>query len=144
MVSYFFKLSFLVELIERYFLGERGIFCYFLVLYSTLLHAAIQIPTCWRMLGPNTGLLKLRHWLSDALTTRLDLIHNINYRKIQNQAIPRKLLPSCRALQSLTNKFLLAIEVAIKMASLNLHFWPIFAQTQALLLRNRGGGIRAP
>jgi hypothetical protein len=29
-----------------------------------------------RMLGlPNPGLLRLRHWQSDALTTRLDLIH---------------------------------------------------------------------
>jgi hypothetical protein len=28
------------------------------------------------MLGSKPGLLRLRHWQSDALSTRLDLIHN--------------------------------------------------------------------
>ncbi len=42
------------------------------VLYSTLLHLT---PHRFQMLGSNPGLLLLRHWQSDALTTRLDLIH---------------------------------------------------------------------
>ncbi len=41
---------------------------------------ASQIPLCRRMLGtPNQGLLRLRHWQSDALTTQLDLIHIFKY-----------------------------------------------------------------
>jgi hypothetical protein len=46
------------------------------VLYSTLLHLP---PLGWhrgrRMLGSNPGQLRPRHWLSDALATRLHLIH---------------------------------------------------------------------
>jgi hypothetical protein len=52
------------------------VFFFFYVLPSTLLHsAAPQILLCRRMLGSNPGLLRLRHWQSDALTTQLILIH---------------------------------------------------------------------
>ncbi len=46
---------------------QRGIFLDF----ST---GAPKISPCRRMLGSNPGQLRLRHWLSDALTTRQDLI----------------------------------------------------------------------
>ncbi len=58
------------------FFVVRGIICV-LFLDQHGSSAAPQIPLCrWMLLlGSNPGLLRLWHWLSDALTSRIDLIH---------------------------------------------------------------------
>ncbi len=49
----------------------KGDFLGFLLFLYDIQHSAPTIPLCRRMLGSNPGQLRLRHWLSDALTTRL-------------------------------------------------------------------------
>jgi hypothetical protein len=49
-------------------------------LFNAAFSVAPQTPQmCRKRLGLNPGLLRLWHWQSDALTTCLDLIHNLRY-----------------------------------------------------------------
>ncbi len=48
---------------------------FYLSVFNTTSSATPQIPLWRRMLGSNQGLLRLLHWQSDELTTRLDLSH---------------------------------------------------------------------
>jgi hypothetical protein len=55
--------------------GFLGIFSFSFYCIQHCNTAALQIPLCRRMLGSNPGLLRIRHWQSDTLTTWLHLIH---------------------------------------------------------------------
>jgi hypothetical protein len=58
---------------------KAGFFSVLSTLINTTSSATPQIPLFQRMLRLNLGLLRLWHWQSDTVTTRLDLIHKRIY-----------------------------------------------------------------
>jgi hypothetical protein len=71
LTSYFFSKTLVAR---RSFFSLQGDFFYiYIYCIQTVSSAAPQISLCRRVLGSNPGQLRL--WLSDALTTRLNLIH---------------------------------------------------------------------
>ncbi len=66
--------------VPKYIKGDFfGFFHFLCPIFNTVSFAALLISLCRKMLRSNPERLRLRHWLSDALTTRLDRIHQNIY-----------------------------------------------------------------
>ncbi len=65
---------------------NREIFrVFYTIFFNTVSSAALEISPCRRMLRLNPGMLRLWHWQSDALITRLDLILLVTLIKNQRE-----------------------------------------------------------